>query len=279
LRSTARRPGVRLARRAARAVESARRLQEAAAAALGPLLTYALDADERVALGRLLYGDALGPAPRADASPFAWERAWWTQALPPPPARLLIGGAGAGREVRALVADGYEVFACDPLPAAVAALGSLLGPAAVACADHESPERWPGPPRVDAVIFGWGSLTHVLDAPGRLRALAAADARTDGPILASVWTREAFPVPTGRATRAGAAVGRFIGRARGLAVASGPNEDVPDDLGFAPWCGFGARVTPAELEAAGRALGREVRFVPAPYPHVTLTRPPRTPPG
>lgn len=254
-------------------LEAARRLNEGASAALGPLLASALSPSERVALGRVLYADAAGPAPRPDGEPFDWEKAWWAAALPPAPARLLLGGAGAGREARALVAAGYEVFAFDPLPAAVVALGALLGSAAVSCADYETPEHWPGPPHVDAVLFGWGSLTHVLDAAGRFRALAAAAARTDGPILASVWTREAFPAAAGRAARAGAAAGRVIGRARGLRTPA------PDDLGFAPWCGFGARIAPTELEAVGRALGRTVHFEPAPYAHVTLAPAPRRPPG
>jgi hypothetical protein len=264
---------VAVARRAARAVERARRLHEAGTAALGPLLEGALSPAERVALGRALYADALGPRPGVADSPFDWELAWWAAALPAAPAHLLVGGAGAGREVRALLARGYRISACDPVPAAAAALAGLLGSDAAACADHESPHRWPGPPRVDAVLFGWGSLTHVLEAAGRRRALEAAAARTDGPVLASVWTRTAFPPPTGRAARVGEWFGLRLGRLRGV------DPDPREDLGFAPWCGFGARVDPAEFEAVGRALNRTVSFDPTPYPHVTLGAPRRTPPG
>jgi hypothetical protein len=184
-----------------------------------------------------------------------------------------VGGAGAGREVRALADAGYEIWAWDPVPAAAEALSRRLGPENAACARHEDTARWPGPPRVDAVLFGWGSLTHVLEAGERVRVLAAADARTDGPILASVWTREAFPPPAGRAASLGAQVGGAIGRLRGLDAGG------TDTLGYAPWCGFGHRFEAGELEALGRAVGRTTVFRAGPYPHVTWRRAPRRPPG
>jgi hypothetical protein len=264
---------VRLAHRLAQGENAARRLVEAGRAMVGAALGPALRPDERAALGLRLYADALGPHPEADGEPFAWERSWWAADLPAAPATLLVGGAGAGREVRALADAGYEIWAWDPVPAAAEALSRRLGPGNTACARHEDTDRWPGPARVDAVIFGWGSLTHVLDAGDRARVLAAADARTDGPILASVWTREAFPPPSGRAASLGATVGGVLGRLRGV-----PPED-SDALGYAPWCGFGHRFEPGELEALGRALGRTTDFRAGPYPHVTWRRALRRSPG
>jgi hypothetical protein len=268
------RGAVRLAHRLARGENAARRLVEAGRAALGAALGPALRPDERATLGLRLYADALGPHPEAEGEPFPWERAWWAADLPPAPATLLVGGAGAGREVQALSEAGYAIWAWDPVPAAAAALSRRLGPENAACARHEDTDRWPGPPRVDAVLFGWGSLTHVLDAEARARVIAAADARTDGPILASVWTREAFPPPTGRAAALGARVGGIVGRLRGIA----PDEDA-DALGYAPWCGFGHRFEPRELEALGRTVGRSTDFRAGPYPHVTWRRAPRRSPG
>lgn len=268
---------VRLARRLARADETLRRLADAAQAALGAALGPALSTSEREALGLALYADALqrAPAGASAVEPFDWERAWWAADLPAPPATVFIGGAGTGREVRALRAAGYTVFACDPVPAAAAALASLVGPERAACARHEDPAAWPGPARVDAFLFGWGSLTHVLDADDRVRVLRAAAARTDGPILASVWTRAAFPPADGRAVVWGERLGRGMARARGLS----PGAAAERTEGFAPWCGFGHRFDPAELNDLGRAVGRETRFEPAPYPHVTWWADPRRPPA
>ena len=264
---------VRLAHRLAQGENAARRIVEAGRTAFGAALGPALRADERAALGLRLYADALGPHPEALGEPFDWERAWWAADLPAAPARLLIGGAGAGREVQALGAAGHQVWAWDPVPAAAEALSRLLGAESTACARHEDTARWPGPPRVDAVLFGWGSLTHVLDAGERARVLAAANARTDGPILASVWTREAFPPASGRAAALGERVGAALGRLRGLSPGDA------DALGYAPWCGFGHRFELGELEALGRAMGRSTDFRAGPYPHVTWRRPHRTPPG
>ena len=271
---------VRFARRLARAEETVRRLSESGQSILGAALGQALTTAERSALGLALYADALERAPLGadpEARPFDWETAWWAEALPPAPASVLIGGAGTGREVRALQAAGYEVHACDPVPAAAAALAVLLGPGRAACARHEDTSRWPGPARLDAVIFGWGSLTHVLDADDRRRILQAAAARTHGPILASVWIRDAFPVVPGRAVTFGHRLGRGVARARGLALAH--LQASPDLEGFAPWCGFGHRFDLDELEALGRIIGRPTRFEPAPYPHVTWSAGPRTPPA
>src|SRR4051794_9728091 len=45
---------------------------------------------------------------------FAWETAAIGRFFPPAPARLLIGGAGGGREAFALAERGYEVVAFEP---------------------------------------------------------------------------------------------------------------------------------------------------------------------
>ena len=46
---------------------------------------------------------------------FDWEREWLAADLPPPPAKILLGGAGSGREVLSLSAQGYEILAFDPV--------------------------------------------------------------------------------------------------------------------------------------------------------------------
>jgi hypothetical protein len=50
----------------------------------------------------------------SDRELHGWERAAIDDCFPPPPARLLVGGAGAGREVLALAARGYCVAGFEP---------------------------------------------------------------------------------------------------------------------------------------------------------------------
>lgn len=47
---------------------------------------------------------------------FGWEKEWFAADLPSPPARILIGGAGSGREIAPLEAAGYKILAFDPAP-------------------------------------------------------------------------------------------------------------------------------------------------------------------
>jgi hypothetical protein len=74
-------------------------------------LASALSADEKSRLGVALY-DA---SSEYRASPrHAWEDAWLGRWLPEPPARVLVGAAGAGREAVALRERGHEVVALEP---------------------------------------------------------------------------------------------------------------------------------------------------------------------
>lgn len=246
---------LRLARALSRTSEGLRRASTALQDALGAALQAALTPEEKAALGLRLYADALA----SDADPgeaFDWERTWWAADLPPPPARILLGGAGVGREARVLRSAGYDLFAYDPLPAAAERLAALLGRENAARARHED---LPGRGDFDAVLLGWGSFTHVLDPDARRAVLAHCARLTDGPILASVWTREAFPPSGSRAARLGARLGALRPGASTMATAEA----------FAPWCGFGHLFDAGELAALGESVGRRTDFRPAPYPHVT----------
>lgn len=224
------------------------------------VLAHALDRDERQQLGITLYEDRLGSV-RSEL--MAWERAWFAQDLPPPPARVLVGGAGAGRELRALEAMGYEVGGLEPGPDAVhRCIGALSSRAIAACATYEQlaavvldganlPELealvakpW------DASILGWTSMMHVLDDAERSRLFATFDRITRGPILGTFYPTSRAQRP-GRPHALGTSIGRALGRARGVA-ASGESES----FGFA--CGFLRGWTRDEVERRAREVGREV---------------------
>src|SRR4051794_31497614 len=151
---------------------------------VGAVLAEALTLPERSRLVIALY----------DASPlhrgqglFGWERPWLQRRLPPPPARLLVGACGAGREALALAAAGYRVDAFDPASSLVALLNARAGArlrsaafryqdlaAAVLDGAGGAAARFAGE-RYDAVLLGWTSLSHVLDADERARLLRAVD--------------------------------------------------------------------------------------------------------
>jgi hypothetical protein len=117
--------------------------------------------------------------------------------IPPPPARLLLHGAGGGRELRALLALGYEVDAYEPVAELVAAANAgLAGSAPV---QQATVQQWSLEATVqqrllrpsghyDAVITGWGMWTHVLQQADRLAALRAfLTVCPKGPVLLSFW--------------------------------------------------------------------------------------------
>lgn len=240
----------------------------------------ALSSEEKEALGVRLYaarptqGHATGLAP--------WEAAWFEKRLPPPPARLLVTGAGDGREVVALADQGYLVDACEPQPDASAVCHARHPAGEVICASYADLcqavldggggdcARLAGR-RYDAVVLGWGSFTHVLTERGRARLLEACSRLCpNGPILMSYWKRQSGR----RAARLGAraawlrSLGRHVGRWRGVSGEA----DETGDLEYLPHCGYGHRFTWGEIVALAAAVGRvavdddtELR-----YPHATL---------
>ena len=272
----------------ARGVRLAWRLEQGVGqgiAALGAGLARGMRPAEQQALTLALYafaaekGSESGGLPRLSAAKtarskavagaalrplFPWEIEWFDALLPPPPARILVAGAGAGAEVVALRARGYAVAATEPVER-LARQCAEVGARPVWPLDHEALGTLAGE-RFDAVLLGWGSLTHVLTPAGRQRTLEAAAALTSGPILASFWTQaSAGPPPSGRlvawAERAGSAVGRVRGH------------PPPSGLRFFAWCGFGCTLERAELEGLAQALGRRLVWWDAPYPHAAWLDP------
>lgn len=112
----------------------------------------------------------------------------------PPGARVLVTGAGGGREVIALLEKGYDAIGYEPNPKLVAAGCTLMETLGHVDRLRVS-ERDAFPAGVgacDAVMVGWGSYMLM---PGRARRIAflraARRALPDGaPLLCSFWVRD-----------------------------------------------------------------------------------------
>lgn len=221
---------------------------------VGRALDAALTPSEKQALSILLYDDTFDPD-RDERGLYGWEVTWFEKRLPPPPATVFVGAAGAGREAAALVDRGYRIVAIEPSPRAADHCRRVLGASATVFngsyadlidavfGDPPTALPWVSATRVDAVLLGWGSYGHVLRREERFRLLRACHALCpEGPILLSVF-RPSKP----------------------------PAWKSNDSVCFFTWGGFLAEPTADELAGDGRRLGREViASLDAPSPHFTL---------
>ncbi|MGP3930553.1 class I SAM-dependent methyltransferase [Nonomuraea sp. KM88] len=109
--------------------------------------------------------------------------------LPPPPARVLDVGGGAGVHAEWLAADGYAVEVIDPVPLHVEEAAALPGVSARLGDARDLPV--PGG-QADAVLL-LGPLYHLPERADRVRALAEARraARPGGTIAAAFISRYA----------------------------------------------------------------------------------------
>lgn len=179
---------------------------------------------------------------------YAWEKQWFERRLPSPPASVLVGAAGAGREASALRGLGYRVHAFEPSSSAFRVCRQLLGTELVDQASYqdlvattlrgaETRLRLDPEARFDAVLLGWGSFGHVLRQTDRLELLRACDRiAPEGPILLSIFE------PKEEASRNGTY--------------------------YMPWGGFLVRPTVEELEGHATALDRNLIVslnTPSPY--------------
>jgi hypothetical protein len=130
---------------------------------------------------------------------FAWERRAFDLPIFPRGGRVLVGAAGAGRELVALEERGFSVVAFDPCAPFADAARSVADPTRstvihaayedlVAAAEGRGgplAEAVAGPP-FDAVVLGWGSLSHVLPASARASLLRAVHTLApNAPVLTS----------------------------------------------------------------------------------------------
>jgi hypothetical protein len=170
--------------------------------------------EDRAALTAALYSDQSTYLPgghRFKSGLFPWEKKVIDGDRFPRKGRALVGAAGAGREVMALVERGFEVVAFDPCQPFVEAAREVAPPdrATIVHASYadlvDAAEGRGGPlaevvrgAPFDAVVLGWGSLSHVMPASARADLLRAVHRLAPrAPVLASfaLEPESATPVP------------------------------------------------------------------------------------
>ena len=156
-----------------------------------------LDAYNAIAYGASGNYDPASARFRADW--FPWEAAAIGAFFPAAPSRVLVGGAGGGREALCLAAAGYDVTAFEPVRELVAALDGCTrdtGCRALVGRYETLPEvtsldgtalSLRAGSRFDAGIMGWGSLAHVRRDADRLYAIRQFVGLVRGPVLLSVY--------------------------------------------------------------------------------------------
>ena len=209
---------------------------------------------------------------------FPWEAEAVARWFPGPPATILVGGAGAGRETLALARLGYRVAAFEPTPLLFQALRDHLTQASVeapiALASYENlVQALDAPPTslqllcrekgYDAVVLGLGSFSYCVGADTRERLLLGlARLCPQGPILLSF---ERHLPATGRAAR----LARIVRACLRFTPGSRPVAE-GDQLGET---GFEHAFTDHEIEALARATGyRVAQLRHSPAPHAVLVR-------
>jgi hypothetical protein len=242
----------------------------------------ALSVAELEALTVRLYDLRSRHARRDRRGLFWWEDRWFRRRLPPAPARILVGAAGSGREVRALLKAGYEVDAFDPCRRALRLCEAEVGGrgvvlrgnyealcGAVLRGERNSPLESLASRRYGGILLGWGSLSHVLRPEARTRLLRTCHRLCpDGPILASFWSHEVTegiaegeaPDPQGTAEPMGE------GGCDGCLV-------------FRPWCGVAMYFRRRQVMELGLDIGRPVAWERHSnvFPHATFLPPSRRP--
>lgn len=151
----------------------------------------------------LVYTGAQGYDPSAPGFRsylFPWEEQVIERYFPAPPARVLVGGGGSGRETFALLDLGYEVTMFDPSEGLLTLMGKGLKPGLPVEVYRGAYEALPllhevDPQggtrslqefeRFDAAMLGWGSFSHVRTTGQRIHALRSFEQVTEGPIVVS----------------------------------------------------------------------------------------------
>ncbi|MGD0497255.1 MAG: hypothetical protein ABSC23_02360 [Bryobacteraceae bacterium] len=235
---------------------------------------------QREAVNRIIYGqrkDLLPGGRTFEEGLFDWERLAMRQPPFPQAGRILLGGAGGGREVAQLCGLGYEVVAfepSEPLLEGARQVVSRYPGSAVARASYAdlvtAVERRSGPlaahllnSSFDAVLLGWGSFGYVAAEADRRRLLRAIRALAPAaPILLSTdWNRSA---EDGR-------LDRLRPLLRGLFRLLGyPSARQRGDV-FLSDAGFSHCLTQDEIEADAGDSGYRIFYCrTSPYPHAVL---------
>lgn len=154
-------------------------------------------------LGTVLYGRASKysrGSPHNESGLFAFERAAIESYFPAPPASVLVGACGGGREIFGLLERGYRIEAAyDPVPTFVEVLrddprlfdaNERLFVGSHQDIDAMTPiaELRRSGRTVDAIVVGWGSYTHLLGTERRVAFLRSLRSLCPhGPVLLSFF--------------------------------------------------------------------------------------------
>jgi hypothetical protein len=204
---------------------------------------------------------------------FDWERTAITSPPFPPSGRILLGGAGAGRELAELCKMGYQVLAFEPSAALAEAAGAVAAPypeSKVIRASYRdlvlAVENGSGPlaPHVghgefQGVILGWTSICYVW-RPERMALLKALRSiAPHAPVLLSYWLVD--DQSEGRLGKVRCWFRRLL-RMTGAQTLAEPGDT------FVPWGGFLQRFTPEEVQSLADRAGYQPAYVRRqPEPH------------
>ena len=143
----------------------------------------------------------------------AWERDAIATHFPPA-GRVLVFGAGGGREVIALARLGYTVEGCECHPGLVESARAIFLKHHIAAVMHHSPAGAapPGTHPFDAVHIGWSAYAHIQGRETRVALLhALADRCAPGtPLILSFHVRDGVRFPFAAVKRAGNAMRRLV---------------------------------------------------------------------
>ena len=237
--------------------------------------------DDRAALTATVYADQKVYLPggiRFQSGLFEWERRARDSPLFPRSGRVLLGAAGGGRELSALLSRGFSVVAFEPCaPFADAGKELVIGSSSTfvqaSYADLvRAVEGRGGPlellcqgPRFDAIILGWGSFSHVMPSSERLALLRALRALGGAaPVLLSFALEpEPGSVPPGK--------GRIRTTLQRLFAALGAPGVSEEGDHFLSNGGFFSFLSQEELMKLAFVAGYEIAlFQELPYPHALL---------
>ena len=120
---------------------------------------------------------------------FFWERRCVERF--PSRGRILVIGAGGGREMLALARMGYELDGCECNPLLVAVANKVLAPLGCSvCVAERDKFVAPRPP-YDVIVVGWGAYALIRGRANRIRFLESVRSvvKPDAPLVLSFPTR------------------------------------------------------------------------------------------
>lgn len=235
---------------------------------------------DRDAVGRVIYAKDALYLPSSDfyrAGLMDWETSLISDPSFPRAGRILVGAAGAGREMRALHTLGYRTTGFDPSSVLVTA-GRAMTEAAgaelivasyndvVTAAQHST-----GPlaalgrnDPIAGIILSFGSVSYLIDADERRKLFASLATIAPGAPIAFSFLSENY--------RAGRRPTLLRAVAKGLSRMLGTTPRQPMQR-FLAHAGFMGLVTEQEVREIALHIGYDVAMLSLlPYPHALLTQ-------